>query len=191
MTELVILSGLPGTGKSTLAHRLALELRWTLLCIDDLLGEVPHDADLAFWDSKIDILLDLIERQLRIGLSVVADSVFMDADRQHAQELARKYNARFLPIHVFVSDEETWKGRVSSRFARLGNPEVATWERIQRQREGFREWEPGTALFIDSLYPLEENLADALDFISERGASLQPLKEIPLTRGRYHHQAAP
>lgn len=190
MTDLVILSGLPGTGKSTLAHRLARELRWTLLCIDDLLGEVPDDADFAFWDSKIDILLDLIERQLRIGLSVIADSVFMDTDRQHAQELARKYNARFLPIHVFVSDEEVWRERVTSRFARLNGADVATWERIQRQRRSFREWEPGTALFIDSLYPLEENLADALDFISERGVSLQPLKEVPLTRGRYHRQAA-
>ena len=189
MSALVILSGLPGTGKSTLAERLARELRWPLLCIDDLLDEIPEGAGLPFWDAKVAVLLDLVERQLRLGLDVIVDSVFMDADRQHAHELARRYNARFLPIHVFVSDEKVWMERVTRRFDRLNNTDVATWERIQHQRQGFREWEPGTALFIDSLYPLEENLADALDFISERGISLLPLKQMPLTPGRYHLQA--
>ena len=50
-----------GTGKSTLASRLARELRIPLLCIDDVIGEIPENPDFAFWDSRISILLDLIE----------------------------------------------------------------------------------------------------------------------------------
>ncbi len=61
MTDLVIFSGLPGTGKSTLANRLARELHWPLLCIDDVIGEVPENAGIPFWDLKVTILLDLIE----------------------------------------------------------------------------------------------------------------------------------
>jgi predicted kinase len=137
-SKLVIFSGLPGTGKSTLADRLARELRWPLLCIDDVIGEVPENAGVPFWDSKVTILLDLIETQLKLGLSVIADSVFMNMDRNHAQELARKYNARFLPIHVFVSDESVWKERVTNRFDELKDKDVASWERIQHQRERFR-----------------------------------------------------
>jgi len=105
----VIFSGLPGTGKSTLANRLARDLRWPLLRIDDVAGNVPSDADYHFWDEKILILLTIAEEQLKLGVSVIADSVFMGADRVHAQEIASKHSAIFRPIYCFVSDEATWK----------------------------------------------------------------------------------
>src|SRR5258705_6400337 len=104
-TTLVIFSGLPGTGKSTLADKLARELGWPLLRIDDVIGEVPENPGIEFWDSKVDILLDLVNTQLELGLSAIADSVFMNMDRQHALEIASKNQARFLPIYVFVSDD--------------------------------------------------------------------------------------
>jgi len=186
VSTLVIFSGLPGTGKSTLANRLARELQWPLLCIDDVIGDVPENAGIPFWDSRVAILMDVIEPQLKVGLSVIADSVFMNMDRHHAQALARKYQARFLPIYVFVSDENIWKERVTKRYDEMNNKDVATWERIQHQRERFRNWEPGTALFIDTVHPLEENYEAVLNFVMSEDVSLKPLGDIPLEAGRYH-----
>jgi len=186
MNTLVIFSGLPGTGKSTLANRLARELRWPLLSIDDVVVDVPKNAANKFWDGQITALLNLVETQLELGLDVIVDSVFMNMDRHHAQELTHKYNTRFLPVYVYVSDEKVWEERVINRSSELNNKDVATWERIQHQREHFREWEPNTALFIDSLHPVDENFQRVLDFVTSWQTKLEPLPSIPLEEGHYH-----
>jgi len=184
--KLIIFSGLPGTGKSRLANRLARELGLPLLCIDDVIGEVPEGAGIPFWDSKVAILLRLTEVQLELGLSVIVDSVFMNMDRHHAQELARKHGARFYPIHVFISDENVWERRVNERYEEMNHKDVATWDRIQHQRERFRPWEPGTALFIDSLHSFDRNYETVSDFVQKDQVSLLPLPPISLVEGKYH-----
>src|SRR5215207_787024 len=185
-TTLVIFSGLPGTGKSTLASQLARQLHWPLLCIDDVVGDIPENPGISFWDSKVAILLRLVEVQLELGLSVIVDSVFMNMDSHHAQALARKQGARFCPIHVFISDEHVWEQRVNARYEEVNNRDVATWERIQHQRERFRAWEPGTALFIDSLNLFDRNYENVLDFVTKDPVDLQPLSNLPLVEGKYH-----
>ena len=188
MNTLVIFSGLPGTGKSTLANRLARELRWPLLRIDDVVGDVPDNPGVEFWDSKVEILLGLGEVQLDLGLSVIVDSVFMNTDRHHAQQIAAKYGAHFRPIYTFVSDDKVWEQRVTARFDQLNNKDVATWERIQHQRGHFREWEPETALFVDTLNAFDQNYARVLDFILSDNVDIQPLEveAVSLSAGRYH-----
>jgi len=184
---LVIFSGLPGTGKSTLANRLARDLRWPLLRIDDVAGNVPSDADYHFWDEKILILLTIAEEQLKLGVSVIADSVFMGADRVHAQEIASRHGAIFRPIYCFVSDEATWKERVTERFESAQDSDVASWEQIQHQRQWFAPWEPNTGLFIDALAPVERNDAKVHEFVESQFVSLKPIQvNVPLVTGKYH-----
>jgi predicted kinase len=186
-STLVIFSGLPGTGKSTLAKRLARELHWPFLCIDDVAGQVPADADYHFWDAKILVLLTIVEAQLKLGLSAIADSVFMGADRVQAQEIARKYNAIFRPVYCFVSDEATWEKRVNERIDNVQHPDAATWEQIQHQRQWYLPWQSGTGLFVDAVEPVEQNYAQVLEFVVSPTLSLEPLNlEVPLTKGQYH-----
>jgi predicted kinase len=186
----VLFSGLSGTGKSALADRLARELHWPLLRIDDLAACMPAATDrdtIAFWDQAIAALLLLVEAQLKLGVSVIADSIFMNLDRFHARAITRQTGARFLPVHTFVSDQAVWEQRVTSRF-QISDPAdgVASWDQVIAQRRDYRPWEPGTALFIDAIRPLDENYATVLTCVSDPAAEFQPLAEITFTPGKYH-----
>jgi predicted kinase len=195
---LVIFSGLPGTGKSTLANRLACELRWPLLRIDDLIDPMPAETDISFWDGKILNLLTMTEAQLELGINVIVDSVFMKNDRLHAQELARKYNAVFRPIYTFISDEALWEKRVTDRDVFIeddwrvtqrydGKVVTDIWERLQFQRQEFLPWQPNTALFVDAIYSVEQNYESVLKYVTNENVDIKPLSvDVPLVRGNYH-----
>lgn len=169
-TTLVIFSGLPGTGKTTLAISAARELKIPLLRIDDVVASIPEHmrrhAD-PFWEEMIGILMNLVEAQLKLGISVsvIVDSVFMGSDRLQALEIAKKHNAAFRPIHTFVSDETIWEQRVRQRILDFPEDEPATWERIQIQRRDFLPWKPNSALFVDAIRPIDENHKKVMEFI--------------------------
>ncbi|MBN2389026.1 MAG: AAA family ATPase [Anaerolineales bacterium] len=188
----VLFSGLPGTGKSTLADRLARELCWPLLRIDDVAACLPAEMDrdtLSFWDQAIAALLLLAEAQLKLGVNLIADSIFMNYDRFHAQAIARESGACFLPVHTFVSDESVWEQRVNERRAACASAGgIASWDQVRLQRKGYRPWGAGTALFIDNVRPLDENYAAVLAFVTSPAPSLVPLAEVAYTPGKYHRE---
>jgi predicted kinase len=186
---LIIFSGLPGTGKSTLSDRLAREMQWPLLRIDDVAGNIPADVDYHFWDEKILVLLTIAEEQLKLGVSVIADSVFMGTDRLHAQEIASKHGAAFRPVYCYMSDEKLWEQRVTKRSESVQSPNVATWEQIQHQRQWFAPWQTGTALFIDAVEPVEQNYTKVFEFVVNPTVSLEPLEvDVPVVKGQYHNK---
>lgn len=176
---LIILSGLPGTGKTTLARLLVEELHFPLLSIDDVVDAIPQHMTRNseyYWEDMVHILLHLVDSQLAWGNSVIVDSVFMGVDAHHTQHrwsdrlrayaIAKTRQVRFRPVYLYVSDESVWRERLAQRARQFPNAPVATWDRVEHQRQLFQTWQPGQALFLDSLNNIEVNLQSVLAYIA-------------------------
>lgn len=171
-TTLILFSGLPGTGKTTLARFASQKLRIPVLSIDDVVSAIPAHMKAhakPFWDDMISILLNLVESQLSQSMSVIVDSVFMGEDRYLASKIAQRNQAEFRPIYTYISDEAVWENRVRIR-KELAAPEVsaevASWERLIEQRQQFYPWKSGTALFVDGVHSVEENYNKVMEYIT-------------------------
>lgn len=183
--SLIILSGLPGCGKTTLARLLVQELRLPILTVDDVVDAIPaHLTRHAerFWEDMVHILLHLVDAQLAWGHSVIVDSVFMGvnetqtqhtwSDRRRAYEIAQQRGVNFRPIYCHISDETVWRERLAQRARQFPDAPVATWTQVDAQRRYFQPWQPGQALFLDSLNSAAYNFAMAVTFITNSDVRL-------------------
>jgi predicted kinase len=93
--KLILLCGLPGSGKTTLARRLALEVPAVRLCADEWLDDLGIDL----FDTAARLRLErrfwrLAQNLLRLGQSVVMESGFwLRSDRDEKRLGARALGA--------------------------------------------------------------------------------------------------
>lgn len=161
---LVVMSGLPGSGKSTVARELARALEFSLFELDHI--EAPilarFDGDALGWGGY-EILSALAEDNLSLGHSVVLDSVaWTNALREEWRMLAARHRARYRPIEVVVPDRELHRTRVTAR------PAKNDWRRIEAAVKLYEAWS-SDRLVLDSSQPLDGLLADALEYVRAEG----------------------
>jgi predicted kinase len=168
-SKLIIVAGLPGSGKSTVAEKLAAELSLPLFSVDPIESSILKSGLKRSFETGLAAYLvaeTLADEQLKLGLSVIIDAVNpVKEARAMWRNLTRKHHATLIIIEC-VLDKELHKQRIESRIRNMhGIPEV-TWQDVENRRQEYQPWEE-ERLVLNTANTPEENVKQALDYITK------------------------
>ena len=171
--KLIVFSGLPGTGKSTLAEGVARKLDIPVFAKDWLEATllrcelVPANEVKPLGSAGYQLLTTLAERQLSLGQSVILDSVAStESIRSSWKQLAAQYEADWLVIECVCSDESIQRARLKKRQRHILGWHELEWADVERVRNCYSAWnEP--RLVIDCVPPVDKNLGIVLEWLKK------------------------
>lgn len=148
MYNLVILAGVPGSGKSTWARKF-FDLKYSIVSSDKIRKQLAgslraaHVQDLKPWD----VFYNKIDTQLKHGINVIADATFLTRKhRERAIKVAWDNNAK---CHLIV-------------FKNVVDAYRRNTERGEDDRVPEDVMEDMTRLYWDTLYQIQTESYDSI-----------------------------
>lgn len=176
---LVLVGGLMGTGKSTLARALAEELGSDVLQTDvirqERLGASPRPANFGADHYRreqrqrvYDELFEAAREIVSTDRSVVLDGSFLDAAwREQADMLARRKGAAFLAIRCVCPPDEA-RRRIRQRAAEGTDASEARVELYDQQRAAEDQpFAEAPRLEVDTTAPLRDQVAQVIEALAD------------------------
>ena len=121
--NLILVSGLPGTGKSSIADGIGRARRTPVLSVDPIESAIVRAGVEASFETGLAAYLvaeTLAEHHLAADLDVVIDAVSaVDVAREGGRVLAAKHGAALHVIVCMISDEAVHRARLGSRHREL------------------------------------------------------------------------
>lgn len=164
---MVVLSGLPGTGKSTIADAIARAWRLPVLSVDPIESAILRAGVERSFETGFAAYLvaeSLADRYLASGVNPVIDAVnSMDEGRDMWRGLARSHGADMRVIECLLGDVRSHQERLSLRDRELAIGEPSSAD-VERRRSEWRPW-PEPHLTLDAAESAETNIARALAYL--------------------------
>lgn len=168
--KLIIFSGLPGTGKSTLAEELGKHFTIPVFAKDWLEATLlrselmPSNPEKPLGSAGYQLLTTLAERQLMLGQSIILDSVASTGTiRSTWKRLSDLYQAQWQVIECICSDESVHRQMLSRRDRNIPGWHELQWSDVENVRRYYLPW-AGERLVLDIVDRFEENLAKAIAY---------------------------
>lgn len=166
--HLIVLGGLPGSGKTTLGRALATALQAVYLRIDSIEHALDTCGQPVDGPEGYVIAYAVAEDNLRLGRVVIGDSVNpLPRTRHDWQAVGAMTGVPVTEIEVVCSDPAEHRRRVEERRATTppGAGHCPTWEEVQERT--YHPWTPAPGqaapLIIDTAgRPVEDTVAEVL-----------------------------
>ncbi|GHB17250.1 kinase [Pseudovibrio japonicus] len=168
MAVLFIFSGLPGTGKTTLARTLAPRLQAVHLRLDSVEAALKTSvlAISKSEDAGYVAAAAVARDNLLLGNNVIADAVNpIEITRNIWMEAAFAAKVKALNVEVVCSDKQEHKKRIETRRNDISALTLPSWEEVKRRR-----FEPWTRhrLVIDTFQrQVQDSVDDILNAFSQ------------------------
>ncbi len=174
LQRLIVVTGLPGTGKSSIAEAIGESLGIPVFAKDWLeaallragVAQTPASQRVVGY-AGYELLSTLAERQLRLGQSVILDSVAStESIRDAWRTLASSYSARWRVVECTCSNLALHRKRLGSRTRDIPGWQELEWAEVERVQSYYALWREDR-LILDAVVPLTTNVDRALRYVQE------------------------
>ena len=163
---LYIFSGLPGTGKSTLARQLAQEFSLVYLRIDTVEQAIRDLCSFNVEGEGYRLSYRVARDNLSLGNSVVSDSCNpITLTRREWEQVALESQADYLNIEVICSDREEHRKRVESRQSDIPNLILPDWEQVENRE--YHPWDDNRVIIDTAFKRVEKSFQELKTKIQE------------------------
>ena len=169
---LIVFSGLPGTGKSSVAEAIGRELGIPVFAKDWLEATLQRcelhsgtDDTQGLGYASYELLTVLAQRQLELGQSVILDSVAStESIRKKWHGLALAHDATWRVIECVCSNESAHIASLAIRQRGIPGWHELAWSEVERVKVYYAPWQE-ERLELDMVNPLSENIETALSYL--------------------------
>ena len=169
---LIVFAGLPAAGKSTLARRLAREMRAVFLRIDTIEQSI-RDAGFGGGDMGpmgYAAAYNVARDNLALGHTVVADSVNpLAVTRDAWRRVARRAGVPIIEVEVVCSDRAEHRRRVETRPSDVAGLVLPTWQEVV-DRE-YAQWDRERVVIDTAGRDVEESSSELRAKLVNAGAT--------------------